>query len=63
MTKTTRAQRESIARIAERWNADYQTVRRSIVPMFFGDGAVIVPPISEVNSIWIAVETDGYAHT
>lgn len=63
MTKTNRAQRESIARIAERWNADYRTVRKSVIPMFLGDGAVIVPPIGETNSIWIAVENDGYAHS
>ena len=63
MTKTTKAQRQAIAQIAERWSEDYRTVRKGVIPMFLGDGAVIVPPIGEINSIWIAVETDGYAHS
>ena len=63
MTKTTKAQRQAIARVAERWNADYRTVRRSVIPMFGGAGAVIIPPIGDMNPIWIAVETDGYAHS
>ena len=63
MTKTTKAQRKSIARLAARWERDYRSVRESIIPGFGMQGAVIIPPLSDVNPIWIAVETDGYAHS
>jgi hypothetical protein len=59
MTKTTRAQREALAKLAARTEYGYRSVRESVQPTIGCDGAIVVP----LWNMWIAIERDGYTHS
>lgn len=51
----TTAQTTALIAVADHWQ---MTGTVEVSPMFGGDGTVIV----NVDSMWLAVETDGYTH-
>lgn len=74
MVKTTRAQREALARLFSRidarpekheinkkgWIRRYRKFRESVQPYFDGSGCIIV---RWCGSMWVGIETDGYTHS
>ena len=69
MVVTTKQQRAAIhykwlqakQQQAEKGNTflTYREFRKSVLPMFAGDGAVTV----QWCGMWLAIETDGYVHS
>jgi hypothetical protein len=63
MVKLTKAQRESVKRLWRRLDESgrppFREFRRTVAPMFGGDGAVFLP----YCGMWIGIEPDGYAHS
>lgn len=69
MVKTTKAQRVTIQRLAQRINMSrkeqalrplsYKQVRSTIQPTFGCDGAVALP----YCGMFVCIERDGYAHS
>ena len=61
MTKTTRAQRQSLYRVWGRggMGLTYRQFRATIQPTFGMDGAIILPWCG----MWLAIEQDGYTHS
>ena len=65
MTRTTRAQRETLFRLWKRATdgaphpATYREFRETAQPVFFGDGAICVPWLG----MFVCIEPDGYSHT
>ena len=48
---------ESACKVAEQWGMTHTV---TVEPMFGGDGCIL---IQVDDNMWIAVETDGYAHS
>ena len=61
MVRTTRKQREAIARLWMRIDdrPPYRHFRRGVTGTFGMDGAVVVP----FCGMFVAIERDGYSHT
>ena len=61
MVRTTRKQREAIARLWARTEErpPYRRFRRAVSGTFGMDGAVVVPWCG----MFVAIERDGYSHT
>jgi hypothetical protein len=62
MVKTTRLQREAIARLWSMMNDNrycYRDLRRQVQGTFAMDGAIVVP----YCGMLVAIERDGYSHT
>lgn len=61
MVRTTRKQREAIARLWARVEGrpPYRLFRRSVSGTFGMDGAIVVP----FCGMYVAIERDGYSHT
>lgn len=70
MLKLTRPQRVALKGLYTRMVDDtrpslekrlptYRGFRRTVKPIFFGDGAVIVPWCG----MWVGIELDGYTHS
>lgn len=62
LAKTTKEQRKAIH---DKWklnpngHSTYKSFRKTVMPTFGMDGAVVV----HWCSMWVAIEKDGYAHT
>ena len=70
MINLTKEQRKAVHRTFLRYShADcfnpvtdtYRVFRKRVQPMICGYGAIVLQPAD--NSIWIAIETDGYTHS
>jgi hypothetical protein len=70
MVRMNRQQRVALKRLHDRMVADarpsqekrlpaYREFRRTVKPVFAGDGAVIV----QWSGMWVGIEPDGYTHT
>ena len=62
MIKTTRAQREALKRVFDRWKPakSYREWRKTCVHGYFGDPSCI---IVDVGTMWLGIEKDGYTHS
>lgn len=66
MVKTTRLQREALKRVFDRCpiiendrQITYCQFRKSVQPLFGGDGCILV----KWAGMWLGIEPDGYTHS
>ena len=60
----TDAQVEALRAIHQRWEVsdDFETFQANAAEMIGGDGAIVIH-VGVNESIWLAIETDGYTHS